>query len=200
MTSLPRMLLLTDGSQASAPLWNVLDAAIGAGVRAVVLREHRAPAAERAALAVRLKARLSEVDGTLVVGLRGDPPPGLDPHGWHLSATAPPLDAPGALVGRSCHGRAELAAARAEGVDYVTVSPVGATRSKPGYGPALGIRGLAELCVTASPPVYALGGIETADDVRTCLAAGAYGVAVMGAVMRADEPGRLCGELLDALG
>ena len=66
--------------------------------------------------------------------------------------------------------------------DYVLVSPIYPTASKPGYGPALGPSGLAAL-VRAGPPTYALGGVspKTAAD---CRAAGAYGVAVMGPIMR----------------
>jgi thiamine-phosphate pyrophosphorylase len=75
---------------------------------------------------------------------------------------------------------------------YATFSPVFATASKPGYGPALGIDGLAAGCRTVagvgSPlAVYALGGIGPSQ-AGACLAAGAAGVAVMGAEMRADDP------------
>jgi thiamine-phosphate pyrophosphorylase len=84
-------------------------------------------------------------------------------------------------VGRSCHNADEVARAAAEGCDYITLSPVFATASKPGYGPALGVDGLARLAATA-PPVYALGGILPGD-VPGVLAA-AHGIAVMGPVMR----------------
>jgi thiamine-phosphate pyrophosphorylase len=75
-----------------------------------------------------------------------------------------------------------VSAARDEGCDYVTVSPVFPTPSKPGYGPPLGLAGLARLTGSA-PPVYALGGIRPGD-APGCLAAGAHGVAVMGPAMR----------------
>jgi thiamine-phosphate pyrophosphorylase len=95
-----------------------------------------------------------------------------------------------------CHGAAELAAAAAEGAAYATVSPVYPSRSKPGYGPPLGPAGLRDLCAGAGLPVYALGGIETADQAAECRAAGAAGVAVMGAVMRAADPARLVAGLI----
>ncbi|GIF46122.1 thiamine-phosphate pyrophosphorylase [Asanoa ferruginea] len=100
----------------------------------------------------------------------------------HLAAREPFPTARPALVGRSCHDAAEVAAAAAEGCDYVTVSPVYLSASKPGYGPPLGPPGLAALTRNA-PPVYALGGVSPAE-AAACRAAGAYGVAVMGAVMR----------------
>ena len=61
------------------------------------------------------------------------------------------------------------------------------TASKPGYGPAIGLDGLAEIVAQVPGPVIALGGI-TAANAPLCLAAGARGVAVMGEVMRAANP------------
>ncbi|MBB5824297.1 thiamine monophosphate synthase [Micromonospora carbonacea subsp. aurantiaca] len=90
------------------------------------------------------------------------------------------------LVGRSCHDAAELARLTTE--DYATLSPVYPSRSKPGYGPPLGTLRLGALIRFSPVPVLALGGIETPDQVRACLAAGAVGVAVQGAIMRAGDP------------
>ena len=44
---------------------------------------------------------------------------------------------PDALIGVSAHNRAEATAAQDHGADYVSMSPVYLTDSKPGYGPAL---------------------------------------------------------------
>jgi len=114
----------------------------------------------------------------------------------HLSSSdAVPHPRP-ARLGRSCHDAAEVARATGQGCDWLTVSPVRLTASKPGHGPALGTAGLAAL--TGGPPVYALGGL-TAADAEPCLRAGAAGLAVMGAVMRAEHPDRVVAELVEAL-
>jgi len=102
----------------------------------------------------------------------------------------------GAVIGVSAHGIGDVAAAAAAGADYVTLSPIFLTSSKPGYGPALGIAAIgpaAKLGIS----VVALGGV-TADAVGPCLEAGARGVAVMGEIMRSDDPGHTIGELLTA--
>jgi thiamine-phosphate diphosphorylase len=176
---LPRLLLLTDRTQCRGGLTATVAAAVDAGARAVVLREKDLPLPERAALAGELRALLEPVGGALVwAGLAGS----AGARAVHLSGDdAFPVPRP-AVVGRSCHSAADLARARAEGCDHVFLSPVFRTASKPGYGPALGLAGLAELA-PLGPPVYALGGIGP-DDVAGCLAAGAEGVAVMGGVMR----------------
>lgn len=103
-----------------------------------------------------------------------------------------------ALVGRSCHSETELARLTTE--DYVTVSPVYPSASKPGYGPALGPDGLARLCrLAGGRPVLALGGIETPAQAAACIDAGAAGVAVMGAVMRAADPAAVVAGLQEAV-
>ena len=60
----------------------------------------------------------------------------------HLPSDGDPIAArallPQALIGASAHSAEEAAALLRAGADYVTVSPVFATESKPGYGPALG--------------------------------------------------------------
>ena len=59
--------------------------------------------------------------------------------------------------------------------------------SKPGYGPAIGLDGLAEIVARVPGPVIGLGGINAAN-APLCLSAGASGIAVMGEVMRATNP------------
>ncbi|GAB3084590.1 thiamine phosphate synthase [Micromonospora schwarzwaldensis] len=176
------VVLLTDRRVAREPLVDVVAGALGGGVRWVVLREKDLPRAERLALAVELRAILAGVGGTLIVA---GPDP-LDGDAVHLPAAGPYPPPRLGLVGRSCHDAAELARLTTE--DYATLSPVLPTRSKPGYGPPLGPEGLRELVAASPVPVLALGGIETPDHVSACVDAGAVGVAVLGALMRAPDP------------
>ena len=166
----PRLVVVTDRTQAAAPLPEVVAAAVAHGARAVLLRDKDLPAPERRALAVDLRAVLDAVGGLLVWGGAAGAPDGVPVH------LRPPL------LGRSCHSAAELARAAAEGCDWVFLSPVFPTASKPGYGPALGVEGFARLR-PLGPPAYALGGVLP-EHVPDLLAAGAQGIAVMGPVMR----------------
>ncbi len=176
---LPPLMVLTDRKQCTRPLVDIVAAAIEAGARAVVLREKDLSQARRTQMAEQLRAVLAPVGGVLIIaGARGA--------AVHLSARdAFPTRRP-AVVGRSCHDAPEVQVAGDEGCDYLTLSPVFATASKPGYGPALGVQGLAALTAVATSPVYALGGVGP-PDVADCLAAGASGIAVMGPVMRAPQ-------------
>ncbi len=181
------MLVLTDRRQARRPLVDTVAAAVDGGARTVVLREKDLPRPERAALARELRQVLEPVGGRLIVA-------GTDPLGGdavHLAAgdTAPEVG----YIGRSCHDADELG--RASTVDYVTLSPVFPSPSKPGYGPALGIDTLRRLATGTGVRVFALGGVTTGEQAAACRAAGAAGVAVMGAVMRAPDPAALVREL-----
>ncbi|MBO0711296.1 MAG: thiamine phosphate synthase, partial [Acetobacteraceae bacterium] len=122
----------------------------------------------------------------------------------HLAAAARPDWArasvgPDRLIGRSAHAQDPLTEHAVSGLDYVTLSPIRLSASKPGYGPALGYDGLAASVAASAVPVIALGGIETAADARASLSAGAAGVAIMGAVMRAADPQATVSALLAAV-
>ena len=83
-------------------------------------------------------------------------------------------------------------------LDYLVVGPVYESASKPGYGPSLGRNGLAAFARSTSLPVIAIGGVEPVH-VGALMKAGAAGLAVMGSVMRASDPGRQVRALIAAL-
>ena len=203
--SLPRppLLLITDRSQAPAPLEAVVAAALDAGCRWVLLREKDLTAAARRALLRRL-IELGRPHGAAVAvsaDLEAAAEPGAA--GVHLPAGGDLIKARSVLgaeilIGVSAHDLAEARAAAAAGADYVTLSPVFESASKPGYGPALGLEGLRQVAARVPVPVVALGGIGPAN-AAACLAAGAAGLAVMGEVMRAEDPGAAMRQILEVL-
>ncbi|BAL85862.1 putative thiamine monophosphate synthase [Actinoplanes missouriensis 431] len=178
------LVVLTDRRSAAGPLVEVVAAAVRGGADWVILRERDLGYEERAALAAQLRPLLPP--GRLIVA-------GPDPLGGtavHLSA-ADPLPSGVPLVGRSWHG-----AEPPSDVDYVTLSPIYPTATKPGYGPALGAAGAAALA--GRVPWLALGGVDSAARAAECARAGAEGIAVLGAIMRAANPARVASELAGA--
>lgn len=200
----PRLFVLTDRRRSEAAgrsLQATVAAALDAGAPAILLREKDLPAEPRRALAVELLALTEQAGVRLIVASDAGLAAQIGAAGVHLAQrdTSPRWWADGLLTGRSCHDAAEVRAATAEGADYVTVSPVATSGSKPGYGPGLGEGGLFVLVeVAGAVPVVALGGV-TAANADGWRAAGAHGLAVMGAVMGADDPGRVVGDLLARL-
>ena len=192
----PPLLVITDRSQAWVPLEEIALAAFLGGCRWLNVREKDLPAGERLELVRRIAALGATYDA--VVGVHDDVTAALTLDcALHLPAGAR-VESGGVLIGRSAHAGDDLSAEAVAGLDYVTLSPVFASGSKPDYGPALGLDGLAAAAGRAAVPVIALGGIDGPDAAQACLAAGAAGVAVMGGMMRADDPIRWVKALVEA--
>jgi thiamine-phosphate pyrophosphorylase len=199
----PPLLLVTDRAQARLPLTEVIERACAGDCRWVSLREKDLPADEQIALAGKLKPIAERCGARLMLHGTAGLAQAARVDGVHLpahgdAAAARALLGPRALIGISIHSAAEAAALDPAAVDYAIAGPMFPTASKPGYGPALGPAGLAAICRAAVVPVLAIGGVE-ADNVPTVIAAGAAGIAVMGSVMRAENPTKLTKNLLAAI-
>ncbi|HVH77287.1 MAG TPA: thiamine phosphate synthase [Stellaceae bacterium] len=199
----PPLLVISDRSQARLTLEDVAQAAFAGGCRWFSLREKDLAAPERLSLLARLVA-IGAAFGALV-GVHEDvaAAAAAGAGAVHLPAGGSIAQArarlPRALIGASAHSAQEAAALLAAGADYVSLSPIFPTQSKPGYGPALGIEGLGRAAALGLGPIVALGGVGAAN-AALCLAAGASGVAVMGEVMRARDPQSAVRQILAALG
>ena len=190
---------------APTPLADVVSELLDAGVTAIQLREKdlddnalielAQPIAElcrnyEAKLFINTSDRKDELTSPLQRGAAG----------VHLpaNATVKAWAKDTLYVGCSVHSLAAAQKREAEGADFVTYSPIYPTASKPGYGPAVGVACLAEVSETLKIPVFALAGITPAR-VAECLAAGAFGVAVMSGVMTPKNAGEQARRYLDAL-
>lgn len=191
MSCLPRILVITDRTQVHGRLDDVVkDLCLESGSTWVLLRERDLQPLERRTLA----ARLRELTGNCGTHLSVSSDPALAAEigadGVHLQKIADIADAraklPKGWIGVSAHRIAEVEAAKEAGADYVTLSPIFPSESKPGYGPPLGLESIREAS-RFGIPVYALGGV-TPRAAHACIEAGAHGIAVMGTVMRARDP------------
>jgi thiamine-phosphate pyrophosphorylase len=194
------LLVITDRHQARHPLEAIATAVGRGGGRWLLFRDKDLPARERRDLAVRLARIAAESGVALSISTDVELAAAVGAAGVHLQASDDVARAREQLgdiiVGVSAHSLTDVASAAAAGADYVTLSPIFATESKPGYGPALGTEGL-RAAATHAIPVLALAGL-TAATAPACLAAGARGIAVMGEVMRADDPARVVRDLVEA--
>ena len=199
----PSLLVITDLPPSPQTIENVVQDALGSGCRWVMYREKTASAESFRRTAINL-AKLCEAYKA-VLCLNGDVgvAQGCAVGGVHLQS-ADDVEAarlnlsPQALVGVSCHSILDAQRAELAGADYVTLSPVFETASKPGYGPALGLKGLEEASKDVSIPLIALAGISTAN-AADCIQHGAQGVAVMGEVMQAQDAGAAVAGLISVL-
>jgi thiamine-phosphate pyrophosphorylase len=187
----PPLLVISDRQQARRPLEELAEAVFAGGCRWFSLREKDLPPAERYALLRALVVLGRRWGATVTIHEDIDAAVTAGAAGVHLPSGGNPEAArfqlPDALIGASAHSAEEASALLHAGADYVTISPVFLTDSKPGYGPAVGLDGLADIIAQTPGPIIALGGI-TAQSAVSCLSAGARGVAVMGEIMRAADP------------
>ncbi|MDN3238732.1 thiamine phosphate synthase [Glycomyces tritici] len=186
-----RLLVITAIPGCPRPLIEQIALALRGGPFALVLRDKHLRWDERAALAEALQPAVDAAGGLLIIA-----DPAAPVAAAHLSRAFPVPRPRPALVGRSVHAGEPID----PGLDYCTYSPVWATDSKPGYGPPIGTDALREACAASPVPVYALGGVTGPDRALAAREAGAAGVAVMGAVMRAADPERAVRSLRAALG
>lgn len=94
---------------------------------------------------------------------------------------------PGFILGGSAGTEAEARRAAEAGAHYLGIGPVFATANKPDAGAAIGVEGLTRVHAAAPAlSVVAIGGV-TAATVPALLGSGATGVAVIGAVMEAED-------------
>jgi thiamine-phosphate pyrophosphorylase len=199
----PPILVITDRRQARRPLEDIAAAVFAAGGRWLSLREKDLDPVSRAALLARLVA-LGRGFGA-VVGVHDDVAAAraMGAGALHLPAGILPLAArrvlgAKALIGGSAHDEDEIAALASAGADYATLSPIFLSTSKPGYGPALGVHRLARAAAASALDIIALGGVDDGN-AASCIAAGAAGIAVMGSVMTAVDPGSVMAGLIKTL-
>jgi thiamine-phosphate pyrophosphorylase len=124
--------------------------------------------------------------------------------GVHLGFDGMPPEAarrllgPGALIGIATHAPEELAGAAPGLLSYAHLAPIFQPLSKTGSRPPLGLAAIRE-AARHGVPVIAQGGIE-AGNARSCLEAGAAGVAVTGSILACADPAAAAAAIRAALG
>ncbi|MDD2319431.1 MAG: thiamine phosphate synthase [Geobacteraceae bacterium] len=197
--------LITDRQQVpGGDLCAAVEGALRGGVRAVQLREKDLSGRELYQLACRLKESTARYGAKLFINDRLDIALAAGADGVHLGENSLPLPrarqlAGGRmLVGVSCHDRERALKAQEHGADFITFSPIYYTPSKAPYGEPVGTERLAEACRLLRIPVFALGGIKQ-ETVREVLDHGAHGIALISAILAADDPERAAREMTGLL-
>ncbi|HCP46092.1 MAG TPA: hypothetical protein DIU15_08630 [Deltaproteobacteria bacterium] len=170
---------------------------------AVLLRDKDLAFQERLELAQRLRAVTLRrgvyflVHGDLDLAMRC----GAD--GVHMPDDGRDLrsirhEAPGLLLGVSCHDNEGLQRAAAEGASFATLSPVRPSLGKAAPGEELGWDRFEQMSSKCPIPVFALGGLGP-DDGPTARQRGAWGIAAISSIFAAAEPGQVIAALTSSL-
>jgi thiamine-phosphate pyrophosphorylase len=180
------------------------EAALEGGARTLQVRIKAGTDRHRFETVLAIAERCRDAGAVCLVNDRVDLALAVGADGVHVGADDLPVAAvrrvagTGALVGATA--RDPLTAVRLveAGADYLGVGPVYATGTKDGLPQPLGPDGVAVVARSVSVPVIAIAGI-TAARVPEVLAAGAWGVAVIGAVAASDDPHLATAELVRAV-
>jgi thiamine-phosphate pyrophosphorylase len=169
-----------------------LEEALKGGVKSIQLREKDLPTRELLETAYWARQLTAEYGARLIVNDRVDIACAVGADGVHLGQKSMPpnavrkIEEHDFIIGVSTHSVDEAVRAEREGADFITLGPVYETPSKMKYGPPVGINMLGEVKTKVSIPVIAIGGI-TREKVHELLKAGADGIAVISAILTAEN-------------
>ena len=198
-----RLCLVTDRTGTRGrDLVEVVAACLLAGLPAVEVREKDLSVAEVTTLCRRIRALRPAP--FLIVNDRADVAVAVGAQGVQRTHASLPVAEMKVVtdkrvrVGASVHSLDDARVAADQGAEWLFFGPVYDTPSKRQYGAPQGLTALERVARAVEIPVVAIGGI-TPDRVADVRGAGARGVAVISAILFADDPGAATKRFLDQL-
>ena len=185
-------LVVSPDDRPSADLVDVVTSTIAAGVTCVQLRWKGCTDRELFNLAARFVDVTNSAGIPFIVNDRLDLALAVGADGVHLGVDDLPIDAARELagtdfiIGYSPETDAQIQASDAY-VSYLGIGPVFTTSTKLDAGSQLGVNEFARRRALTDLPVVAIGGI-TERNAAQPIAAGADGIAVVSAILGADDP------------
>ncbi len=190
-TTARALYLVTDPHFVSAKdISHAVNQAVRGGASLVQLRDKAATTRELVNMATRLVERTKV---PVIVNDRVDVALAANAAGVHLGQTdmqakmARAILGDGALIGLSIEAMTDLDdTENLAAVDYLAVSPVFTTATKPDAAPPLGLAGVSAVVERTQLPVVGIGGVTPAN-CDAVYSAGASAVAVVSAILGAND-------------
>ena len=190
---LNRLYIILDPSvYPDRPLVEVLTIAVEAGASLFQYRNKTASMKEAYVEALALRQAAAKARVIFIVNDRCDLALAVDADGVHLGQGDLPLDTarkvmgPDKLIGISTHNADQVIEASVGKPDYLGFGPIFKPGSKQDHDPLVGLEGLRAIRKLTSLPVFAIGGIQI-EQVEAVMHAGADGVAVVSAILKATD-------------
>lgn len=191
--SLSGLYIILDPSICPArPLVEVLTSAAEAGASLFQYRNKTASMQEAYVEALALRQVAAKAGVLFIINDRCDLALAVDADGVHLGQGDLPLDlarnvlGPDKLIGISTHNPDQVREATAGKPDYLGFGPIFKPSSKQDHDPVVGLEGLRAMRSLTSLPVFAIGGIQI-DQAGEVMRAGAHGVAIITAILKAPD-------------
>ncbi|MBQ0090201.1 MAG: thiamine phosphate synthase [Prevotellaceae bacterium] len=198
-----RLYLVTDRDVCQGrDLLEIISQAIEGGVTMVQLREKNCDTRQFIDIATKIKELLKPKHIPLIINDRVDVALAVDADGVHIGQSDMPYDMARKLlgadkiIGLSVENMEDVVEANKLNVDYIGVSPVFATPTKTDTAKPFGLEGLRKAVELSIHPTVAIGGMneKTVKDVMAC---GVDGVAVVSAIIGADNPKETAKKLIE---
>jgi thiamine-phosphate pyrophosphorylase len=184
--------ILDPSASLDRPLVDVLKASVQAGAKLFQYRNKTASMKAAYEEAMPLRKVAHELGALFIVNDRCDLALAVEADGVHLGQGDLPLNyarkVMGAckLIGISTHTPEQVLAATAGRPDYLGFGPVFTPGSKLDHDPLVGLEGLRAVRRLTALPIFAIGGI-TVESVEQVMQAGANGIAVISAILKASD-------------
>jgi thiamine-phosphate pyrophosphorylase len=182
----------------------VLERALDGGVKAIQLREKDLSGKDLFYLAERIARLCQRYQAQLFINDRIDIALAVDAAGVHLGEASMPVPTARSIlgvqrnIGVSTHSLEGARRAEQQGADFIVFGPIYFTPSKADFGAPQGIKALQNIVENISLAVYAIGGI-TADNLLEAKSVGSRGVALISAIMSAEDPALAAKQILAGL-
>ncbi|GLB53253.1 thiamine-phosphate synthase [Neptunitalea chrysea] len=190
----PSLYLVTDSTMVSiTELPTIVEKCVLGGVTMVQLREKTASTRAFVSIAFQLKEILAKYHVPLIINDRIDVALAIDADGIHIGQDDMPYHiarrilGPDKIIGLSVESYKQVEEANLLDVDYIGISPVFNTPTKTDTKTTFGIEGVEKIVAMSKHRTVAIGGIHL-DNARPIIKAGANGVAVVSALMKATDP------------
>jgi len=178
--------------------------AISGGAKVIQLRDKQRGKREILAVATELRQLCAQFEVLFIVNDYLDIALASDADGLHLGQSDLPLSAARRLLpqdkilGCSTTSPQEALQAQAEGADYIAVGSIYPSTSKEGTK-VVGLKTLRQIKEAVSLPIVAIGGINE-ENAAAVIEAGAFSLAVISAVLGAEEAEEATRKLANKIG
>jgi thiamine-phosphate pyrophosphorylase len=193
--------LVTDrGLARGRTTFEIVSAAVQGGATVVQLREKDCSTRDFIEQALSIKEFLKDRGVPLIINDRVDVAQAVEADGVHLGQTDMTLEIAKKIlsdlmiIGISAESLEDAIEAEKGGADYLGVSPIYATPTKTDTAAPLGLEGLQEIRKAVKLPLIGIGGLNK-DNATEVIRNGADGVAVVSAIVAADDPEAAAREL-----
>jgi thiamine-phosphate pyrophosphorylase len=185
-------------------LIEVVMEAVAGGVSIVQIREKDSDTRDFFQLAMAMKKQLEKTNVPLIINDRVDVAIAVDADGVHVGQTDLPcavareMIGPEKILGVSINTFEQIDEVHKLNINYLSLSPVFPTPTKPDTTPAFGIEGLKKARQMTSRPLMTIGGINKTN-LKDIVDAGMDGVAVVSAICSAPSPAIAARELAEII-